>query len=235
MINYLLSFIFIVSFAYASHAQDVIIDEIPFKDTTLKKIGPNLKHYTNYYISYGQVVGYAESDGSNIRYGLSPQWSFGERYKLKLTNTFATGFEFSYNQYSYTIEQSASKLLPNATRHKKEKIRLYAISLAPYIRINFDSKRGNYMGYFLDLGGFGDLYFIKQHITTDKLNDGTVQKITTSRLKFIEQYRYGIYAQLGFNKYLIYCNYYLSNLFTSASNYAEMPNMTAGIKFSFHK
>lgn len=229
--------IFLLFFLVASsYAQDVIISEtIDSTPTTLGNNGPNLKHFTTYYLSYGQIVGAAEADASNIKYGSSQQWALGFRYKRKLSKCLAVGSELAYTQYVYAIEQSTSKRLPDSLLHKKEKYRLYALTLAPYLRINFDKNRGNYSGYFIDLGGMIDWYFTRQHITTDKLADGTSRRVYTTGMNYLNSYRYGIYAQLGLNKYIFYVNYFLSDLFTASSGYAEMPLIAAGIKLSFHK
>lgn len=224
----------LISTSFKGLAQTEMLNIRPDDDTAIGKSGPNLKNFFTYFISYGQTVGPSEAISSRVKYGVCPYWSFGYRYKLKFNSSFSTGFEFQYNQYSYGIKQSTTKSFPDSILHNKEKLRLYTFSLSPYLRFNFDRHRGNYIGYFIDLGAFADLNFIKQHIASDKLDDGTLRKISITRLKYIEPYRYGLYAQLGLTKYVFFCNYFLSDIFTSKSGYAELPRFIVGIKLSLH-
>ena len=60
-----------------------------------------------------------------------------------------------------------------------------------------------------------------------------IKQIT--HLKYYEPFNYGVLARFGINRYVIYANYRLSDLFKSSYNYAELPRLTLGVQIGLHK
>ena len=230
-------------------AQTVLLEQDVNADTIPKIVGPNLKHFSHLYIGYGFVLG-ADAVGSEIKYGSSSDFVYGYRYKRKLSEFYAVGFDIFYHSTTFHLKQDSNKVLPNniLRKHKgeKDKLTFHNLSLGLYNRFNF-GKRGNYIGNFLDLGARVDWPFSVVHFTKDKLNtandnNGKVVKTKTTGLVYINQIYYNVFARFGFNKFVITASYRLSDLFKEDpelykgyDKYPELPLLIVGVEIGLHK
>ena len=243
----LVVFIGIISIGFflqkESCGQTVLLEQDINADTIPKIVGPNLKHFSHLYLGYGFVLG-TNSIGSEINYGSSSDFVYGYRYKRKLSEFYAIGFDLFYHSTVFHLKQDSTKTLPNNILHddkgEKEKLTFNNLSLGLYNRFNFD-KRGNYIGYYLDLGARVDWPFSVVHFTKDKfdfanINNGGVVKTKTTGLVYINPVYYNVYARLGFNKFVITASYRLSDLFKNEFDlYSELPLLIVGVEIGLHK
>ena len=164
-------------------SQTVLLEKDVNADTIPKTGGPNLQHFSHFYFGYGLVLG-ADAVGSEIRYGSSTDFAYGYRYKRKLSEFYAVGFDVFYHSTTFHLKQDSTKVLPNNILHdekgEKEKLTFHNLSLGLYNRFNF-GKRGNYIGNFLDLGAridwpFSVVYFTKDNLNTTNDNNGKLGK-----------------------------------------------------------
>jgi len=226
-----------------SCGQTVLLEQDVNADTIPKMVGPNLKHFSHFYFGYGFVLG-ADADGSKIKYGSSSDFVYGYRYKRKLSEFYAVGFDLFYHSTAFHLKQDSTKALPNNILHddkgEKEKLTFHNFSLGLYNRFNF-GKRGNYIGNFLDLGARVDWPFSVVHFTKDiydiaNINNGGVVKTKTTRLVYTEPIYYNAFARLGFNKFVITASYRLSDLFKKEYDlYPELPVLIMGVEIGLHK
>jgi len=223
--------IFIATFSFG---QEVLFEEDVLADTLISKKGPNRKHFYHFFISYGFIAGESEGAGSDISYGLSNNVEFGFRYKLKVCNFYSIGCQALINTDVFHLKQNDSKILPDTIQHDKEKLTNDNLSFGVYNRFNF-GKRGNYIGNFLDVGAYGDWRFYSKHCVKDKISTGEMVKISTTHLNYLEDFNYGVYAQIGINRYVVYAKYRLSDIFLSTYSYSELPRITVGLQIGFHK
>lgn len=216
----------------SSFAQEILISEDVKSDTIQPEKGPNLKHYKHLYwgISFPFVT---NEDVAYTQAGLSAITDFGLRFKRKLNKTFSVGTDFSFNWASYRIKQDEFKSIPDSTEHKREKFMINSISPDLYARINF-GRRGNSIGTYLDLGAYGSLNVKRAYFTYDKI-DGEIIKTTTSRLKYMEKYAYGLLARIGTNNLALTAKYRLSKPFTEESGFAELPKLSVGLEIGVFK
>ena len=204
-------------------------------DTVLGKHGPNLKNYSHFYIGLGYVLGKPDSAGSDILRGRSTDFTLGYRYKFRICNFFAIGYDIDFNSYTYALKQSDNnKTLPDTIKHNKEQMNFNDLGLSGYMRFNY-GKRGNRVGNFIDLGAYGDWTFAANHFTRDKMTNGNIVKTTVSHLKYFNSINYGAIARIGFNRYVIFANYRLSDIFKKSYNFSELPRITIGLQIGFHK
>jgi hypothetical protein len=222
-------------------AQKVVLAEDLTKDSIPQKFGPNRTHFRHLYVGYGFVAGPSENKGSAVKYGESHEWQIGYRYKYKVGNVYALGFDLAFNPQTFFLKQSKDKTLPNAATHEKEKLKFTNIGLGLYNRINF-GKRGNYVGNFIDLGVYGNWLAFSRHIYKDEMPDpkltGSERVVVRHKdLTYVEDFNYGLLARLGFNRYVFYGNYRLSDLFDPdyTFKYAELPRVAVGLQISLHK
>lgn len=204
------------------------------KDNMVGKRGPNLKNFSHFYLGFGFIVGSSDSVGSDVIAGKSTNFVFGYRYKLRVNNFFAIGCEAAFDSYSFALKQNATKITPDTIIHDKEQLNLGNLGLAGYMRFNY-GKRGNRVGNFVDIGGYGDYRISGVNFTRDKLDNDNVVKTRISHLDYFNPINYGALARIGFNRYVIYGTYRLSDIFESSYNYPELPRLTIGLQIGLHK
>lgn len=207
-------------------AQTILLEEDVAGDTIPEKIGPNLKHYTHTYINYGFILG---NSALEMATGKSYEFSSGIRYKYKLSEAYAIGLNFSYNNQTY-------RLVPIniVTNYDKEKISLNNLELELYNRINF-GKRGNIIGKYIDIGAFTSYAISTKHYyrtTSSNFPDSPSKYRETiyKNLTYVNAFNYGVSARLGWEWIAIYGKYRLSN--SSTEDFPELPKYTVGIELS---
>ena len=233
----LLSIIFLSTYVAG---QDVLLEEDVKADTIKKTVGPNLKHFTHLYLDLGFIAGKSETEGADINYGKSYTFSVGYRYKRKISNFYAIGFDINYYLMSYNLKQENSKILPNDSLHNKEKLIFNNLGLELYNRFNF-GKRGNYIGTFIDIGAYGNWAYKVKHYTKDELdnadiNNAKINEVTNTGLVYPEELNYGVKARIGINRFVLSATYRLSDLFKEKySYYPELPRLSVGLQIGLHK
>lgn len=223
--------------ATAADAQTLLMSNNVKRDTTSPDRGPNRKHFSQWFLTEGFIIGQPESEGAEVIQGRSTQIEFGYRYKRRVNQTLAWGYEIWFNRRNYLLKQDSSKTFPDNILHKKEKFQLNTFRGGLYTRINLNRYRGEFLGTYLDIGGYGEWAFSTRHVTVDK-NDvattvgGSRTKSVNQNLVYMESFNYGIRARLGQNKVALFGDYRLSDMFdTGAANLApEMPRLTVGFE-----
>ena len=229
----LIVFLFLLSSELVS-AQVILIQENVNADTVLSDVGPNRRKYSSGFYSIGMLFGQPDSTGSAINSKSSFHFQLGGRTKYKLNNVFSWGIENMLDYKSFRIKQNDEKTFGGDVIHKKETFIVLSYELLLFTRINFDPKRGDHLGKYLDLGAYGGFNFIKRHKVVDTVNTqyGFERgKYIMSNLKYVEKFNYGVTARIGWWGLSLYCNYRLSNLFKryQSINYQELPRFEAGI------
>lgn len=212
--------------------QTIILEQDVNKDTTESKRGPNKRHYQHLYMGYNFAVGENYSGGT-IQYGTSSCFDLGFRYKLKLSKHYAIGSDLWMGFSGYRLTQKAGKLLPDSILNDKETLNFNNVSLSFYNRINF-GRRGNHIGRFFDAGVFGQLTYRLMHYTRNKMPDGTLREVTTTKLPYYEPYNWGILARIGFNRFVFTGTYRMSDLFKASYAYPELPRYQIGVQLGLY-
>jgi len=223
--------------AIGAFAQQPVIFEDVNADTLLGEDGPNSKNFWHGYTSYNLAALPTEGEGGDVVIGPSGLYVIGVRYKRKLTNWLAMGASLNVSSVNYRLKQdSLTKILPNNIIHKKENIHLNSLNLEPYIRINF-GKRGNTLGTFIDVGGYGEWVYGSRHSTRDKheVANSSGASITESDHKglvWLEPFNYGASLRIGWKQFSLYGRYRFSNMIKSNSVYPELPRLFVGFELA---
>lgn len=241
--------IFIITiclFTNFAFAQKVLMEKktIDLYKDEIKK-GPNLRHYHHLYINFGLTNNQSEGSGCGVIPYKSNTFATGLRYKLRLNNIMALGYNVQFSYYTYHLKQdSLKKFIPNNNLHKKEKIRFNNLGAELYLRLNI-GKRGNLVGRFLDLGLYGDRAIRVKHIYLDKADadnnsdNAGVIKTSNRKLNYINKINYGVRARIGVNRYVISMGYRMSDFFKEKFHNqdidAEFPRYCFAIEIGLHK
>lgn len=213
-------------------SQDVLLEE-NVKDKKEVKKGPNKKYFTHMY--YGMDFYLPPNEvGSEIIYGRSWDMNFGWRAKLKVAKFYSLGYTFDYSYTHLRMKQNEDKITPDDIEYNKQSLRTHQAKLGLYNRFNFDKRRGNRIGNFLDLGVYGGYIFSTRHKNEIKEDHSTYLEVHR-KLDYIERLNYGAFANLGFNSYVITFKYRLSDFFKEDTDYPEISPFTLGLQIGLHK
>ncbi|MBL4754171.1 MAG: hypothetical protein JKY52_11350 [Flavobacteriales bacterium] len=229
--------------------QSVLLEEDVNADTVEVVKGPNKRVFSHMYLGVAFAAG-PDSAGSRINYGKSFDITIGRRTKWKISSFYALGLDLEYHMSAFNLAQEAGKLLPNDSVHDSERLKFHNLAAGFYNRFSLNTRRGNYIGNFIDLGVRLDVPILSTHVTEDELdragyNNGRDIKTKTTDLRFITDFNYSGYFRLGFNKYVLTASYRLSDLFISDSNlyakygngltkYPELPALSVGVQLGLH-
>jgi len=212
----------------SAFSQDILLQQNVKADSVRPTFGPNLKNYVHGYIG----IGFPFSTNSESGYTkpiASANLDLGVRYKRKFTNYLAMGLDLGISSTSYKIKQNDAKTVPDNIINDKEKIQVNAVASSVWLRINV-GRRGNYIGNFLDLGAYGGWNFQKKHKTTNTNDNGEKVKVQTSKLRYVEDFSYGVLTRIGVGRYALTARYRISDLFKSSYGMPELPRMIVGIE-----
>ena len=224
----------LIGLAFPALSQEVLFEVEVDNDTVPAKFGKNLALFTHLYVGGGLVLGESDNDSAEIVVGSSNQFKIGVRHKWKITKHYAFGLDLSYDLTDFRLDQNDRKILPDSIQHDKEKINFNNLNLELYQRINF-GRRGNDVGNFIDIGGYGSWAFSVKHHTWDDLSptqSSTAESVksTYSGLKYVNAVNYGLSARIGSGRYVAYGKYRLSDMFDEDFGYPELPRLVLGIE-----
>jgi len=228
-------FLAICLFGLHLNAQEVAFEKEPAIDSLIPRSGPNYAHYLHTYLGLGMAIDGGEKGAQVIQPHFFDEWHFGIRYKRKLNNVFALGTAMEYNNTQFTMRQNAQKVLPDTLHYKKQRMVFHKARLELFFRINYDKRRGNSLGNYLDLGAFGDFTFAHVQYNKFKNPDNTLTKAKTSGFTYFNRLGYGLRFRAGFNLWSVYAQYRLSDQFYPSRNLPELPRFTAGLEWTMKK
>ena len=222
-------FLMIVS---AAMAQLPVLDETvtPY-DTVRPKTGPNGKRFANSFVGWHFAIPYDATNAAPVKPFSSSGMRIGWMWKHRISNFLSVGYLLDFNTYSFAYSQTKEKTFPDSLIHKSQRIGLTAIGTGIYLRFNFDTRRGNFLGHYLDAGAYFDWVPCRSLACKDKIDFDQIKHSRISRLHFIEKYQYGLYAAIGLNKFTFFGRYRMSDIIKAPYHSAELPRLSIGIGF----
>ena len=211
-------------------AQEEILEMNPAVDTIEPVQGPNRKHFVHPFMSFGLCIDAGET-GAQVKQPRVDQFSLGIRYKRRVAEHFAWGWDLAYNVNDFSLKQNLIKTTPDTFLYDRQRMIFYNAQVGLYVRINY-GKRGNTLGKYIDFAGYGDAVFAHTLFTKYHLLDNSVVRSRRSGLGYFQRLNYGAQVRIGFKKIIIYGQYRLSDMFYKPENFAELPRIIAGIQFS---
>lgn len=214
-------------------SQEILLQQDVKADSIRPTRGPNLRNFTQGYIGFGFPV-YTNEALNYTKPGTSIDFNFGLRYKRRITNYLAAGLDLGITTAAYKIKQKSPKTVPDTVVNDKEKIQISSLVGSGYMRINV-GRRGNYIGNYLDLGAYAGWNFQKKHKTTNENEAGEKIRETTTKLKYVENFSYGLLARIGISRYALTASYRLSDIFKTSYAIPELPRLMVGVEVGLFK
>jgi len=218
-------------------SQTIVLEQQGKELNPDKKYGPNLKKYSNLSFGYGFFYQKNNSDNYKINFPRSIQLNVSRRGKNKINSLFAVGNEIGLTFKNINLKNNSSTTLaPNISR-----INRLSINGSLYSRVNFDKKRGNRLGYFLDIGAGADYFYFNKAISILDLPSNSYGGIKVSYigLKELKRIDYFCFARLGAERVNIIFQFILNeqikDLSKSTLIIKNLPTFKAGIEINLKK
>ncbi len=228
---YALNFSLIFTHAYS---QQYILHEYVNIPTKELNNCPNCRKFSHFYGSYGMNSS-LYSDEANLHLLSSYRYTFGYRIIIKLNKYFSTGFIFENNINRYRIKQEKNKNVHDSILHIKEIFLLNDINAGWYYRINFDKRRGMYIGHFVDIGAYAGFNYKRQRFTKNKIQNDITAKTWYKKIEYINKMQHGLFIRVGLNRYVFCLQYRISDIFQPVYEFAQLPAYSFGLEIGFHR
>jgi hypothetical protein len=231
MMQKLLLFVLALILSPSLIGQQLVISENLKSETSIPAFGANRKHFGHIFFGLHHIAGTPELETDKLNDWSSWAFEIGYRYKRRFSQTLSAGAEFSAKRMSHSIKRWEMLNTPEATETDKHKFILTQAGLGLYQRFNYNKRRGNYIGNYIDVGVYGNWNFNARQIY--KFRNDADEKVVykKSNLDYINALDYGILTRLGFNKFAAKATYRLSDHFNESSDLGEFPRFTFGVEF----
>jgi len=227
----ILSLLAILLFSLTGFSQTIIMqDSNPMAPYEVKTQGPNLKNYGQWFIGFGAVTPVGAASDNTI-FGKSLLFDLGYRYRYRVSNFFNTGFDLSYYLQGNRLNKSGMLKVYDGLVHGRENIIQNEFRLSPFLRFNLTPKRGNFLGTYVDLGGYVAWNFLPVFRAVDtRTSNNEMLKYTRQFDPMQKRYEYGLTGRIGRNKLIVFAHYRLSDLLKNSS-LPDLPRLAAGVQF----
>jgi hypothetical protein len=205
--------------------------------------GPNMKKFSHPYFGFGFEIGNVSHLDELIQ-PVKSMSSFsiysGNRMYRNFNKIMAGVFDYemSFSQSRLSWNEGDTTQLP-VVKNDLEKAKYWFARVGGglNLQLNFKPKRGNQLGNYIAFGGYGNYIFMKgfnakYESNVSSFSDRT--KVTLRKIKFTENWDYGLGARFGKTNFALFAKYRLSNLFKYQQNvweFPELPRLVVGFQF----
>ncbi len=210
---HILIFILLLSSGMAS-AQELIMEETVESSPGSSLFGQNKKHFIETRLFYG-FLNIWDDNSYPVKFFGSGEFEALVRYKLKISPILSTGTSAAFLNQEYISDNTN---IPDSLSNDRDVFKISSLKSTIFLRFNFDPKRGNYLGKYIETGMYGSWsYSLKKEITnnydeSDELGIRKSKEIL-SGLDFLNRIQYGTYVSLGFGNYEISYRHRMSWIF----------------------
>lgn len=216
--------------ALNSNAQTVLMEQDVNEDTLISKWGPNKLHYESGYMAYympvGNVMG---SDSVSLKDGASLMVDYGMYGKIRVSQLYSLVGEMGYRLNTFSFKNDDKNV-------RYQRLVASNVHLGLFNRFNFDLKRGNVLGNYLEFGASADYaYATKSKIKRKAEDTDSYQstKLVVSGPTYINRFNYYAEAHLGFGAFVITGSYRFSDFLNKDMTGYNMPRLNLGLRIDF--
>lgn len=210
--------------------QDILLSEDLRGDTLVPGFGMNRKNFGHFFVGVQKFAGIPEVDSDEFNYSASWAIGCGYRYKRKFSQVLSGVAEWQLKRLAFYPEQWDMLQTSGSAETVEQKLVFLQTGLAAYQRFNYDKRRGNYVGRYIDVGVYGDWSFNTRHIYCYQNAAGEDVRTREGSLDYIQPFEWGVLMRLGFNNLAFTSSCRLSDHFSKSSGIGEMPRFLIGIE-----
>ena len=223
----------IISFGSTGFSQTILMQNTnPLEPYQTKNDGENRKHLRQGFIGFG-IVAPVGAKNDDTYFGKSLVFDFGFRYRYRVSNFLNLGSDLSFYTQGNRLDHSGMHKIYDGLTHDRENIIQNEIRVSPFLRFNLTPKRGNYLGTYIDLGGYLGWNFLPVFKATDTGHNGNEEMMYTRNFDPNQnRYDYGVTGRIARNKLLLFATYRLSDIM-KRSEQPSLSRLAAGVQFAF--
>jgi hypothetical protein len=224
---YCLLFVFLV---FDLSAQDILFEKETNELYEVSKYGANRKHFLHLYTGFGLY----STGSTSLKPYHTHDFTLGLRYKRKINSFFSAGSALYWKRSNFRYKNDP-EIIDQGTFLDKEKLNVNSAGTEVYVRINFDTARGNYVGNFIDFGGYGEWHFSDAYKTYKEGGFALFKKKKTiyRQLDQMKNFGYGVQLRMARNRFVVFIRYRISDYLKNGE--AEPPKAVIGLEISLHK
>ena len=221
--------------------QTVLIERDVRVDTQQSRIGPNRKTHFQLMVGLGNFFGGGHPD-LPIRYGNSREFFVAFQYKRKLTSQWSTGLDVSFRNMVYRIDQNPGrKRIPDTLIYERERFSLPQFAVQPWFRYNFDRRRGDRTGIYVDASPGLHVPFSQRRVMVYKTADTDhLLKVVKRRLDYLAPVFMTLSLRAGYQRFSVYGQWRVTPLFKPEASRkrweqtADLPPFLLGLQVAFY-
>lgn len=188
--------------------------------------------------SYLFYLGNTEGDGADILPIKTFSFNYGIDFQYNFARFMATGLGFYYKYDAFVLDQSESKIMPDAVLHDKQRYMLSGFS--PEIFIRFypapDSKESLQVrpAFYANFIGARTLY-VRDYALGSL--DFEFSETYYKRLEYVSNFEYGLSFSAGYSFFSLKAAYRLSDIFTPEFKEdlpVEFPRLSLGLSINLN-
>lgn len=240
----LLSVLTVFFVGQLAYSQVIVLKETVSDDVAEDDygFGPNRKSFNHPYFGLGSFLGLYSHDGKGddiepTQFFQSVDLTVGTRFYSNWGKVFAGVVDPEIGVSILRLKAKDSMSLPvSSVSLKKAKYLFSKVGLNLALQINFQPKRGNQLGTYIQLGGYGGLNWVRRFIANYNADASVYEKsykLSLKRLRYINRWEYGPLFRWGRSNFLLFAKYRLSNSITSSfsgNKFQELPRFTVGVQ-----
>lgn len=210
--------------------QEVILFEQMQSPNDRKKFCKNCQFFAHPTLSSRFYSTLNKEKEIKVRLYSSSSYTFGVRSIFKISQYIATGIDLNFDRTRFSIDQNSENDLIDTIETTKHNIYFFSLASGLFLRFNFDRRRGNYIGHFIDLGYRGGVNFLAQRMIAGKLNNGMKYRLWYRQFEDINPYQRAFYLRFGLNNISIILQYQQTR-WLDWNKEKNFPNFSAGLEF----
>ncbi|MBE0640406.1 MAG: hypothetical protein IH599_00115, partial [Bacteroidales bacterium] len=187
-------------------------------------------HFIHFFAGFGTPAGRPEHASDQLNYAASNTTLAGYRYKRRISQHISLVTDWNVRRLAFHLKQWEKFDDPIFTTWDKRKLVIMQSGTGLYTRINYDTKRGNYIGRYIDLGGYlaWNINSRRVYYSRGPGNERTRLKISDSG--YLRPFESGLLLRLGFQNIALTTSLRFSDYFTSESGTGDLPLISIGIE-----
>ena len=216
--------------APAARAQQVLLQTNVATDTLPPRTGPNRRYFGHLYVGYALAAG---PSALGVRRGFSSsEVQLGGRLKQRLGPYFAFNTDLRYAYLRYGLVPDAPRPLPFGAGFDSQNIGFHQVQGEASLRLNPGRRRGNTVGRYLDLLGYGGWAFSTNYTTRGPSGSGGALEVVAHQPDYLARWQGGVGLRVGSGALALVGRYRLSALLPSPA-LPEPPRLLLGLEIGW--
>ncbi|WP_223649568.1 hypothetical protein [Hymenobacter psoromatis] len=216
--------------APAARAQQVLLQTDVATDTLPPRTGPNRRYFGHLYVGYALAAG---PSALGVQRGLSSsELQLGGRLKRRLGPYLALNTDLRYAYLRYGLAPDAPRPLPFGAGFDSQTIGFHQAQAEASLRFNPGRRRGNTVGRYLDLLGYGGWAFSTNYTTRQPSASGGQLEVVAHQPDYLARWQGGVGLRVGSGALALVGRYRLSALLPSPA-LPEPPRLLLGLEIGW--